>query len=230
MSLTYHNYVCECGCGELVLPESRFVNGHWINICNPMKDLEIAQKSGNTKRGKSVISIRGDNHPLRKNPELAKKIGLKLRGRIFPHMLGENNPMKNPDIAKRCADSKRGKSNTAILGDKHPLKNPIHLVKIQGENNHNWKGGNSTPYHINFTYLFKESIRIRDNRICQICGKTEEENGKRLEVHHINYDPENDCSNDEDFISLCHSCHIQTTNGDREEWQSILKEKINKVI
>lgn len=32
MNLIYHNYVCECGCGELVLPGLRFVRGHNMRV------------------------------------------------------------------------------------------------------------------------------------------------------------------------------------------------------
>lgn len=57
MSLTYHNYVCECGCGELVLPGSRFVNGHIVNLNNPMKDPFLAKKHGDSQRGKTLREL-----------------------------------------------------------------------------------------------------------------------------------------------------------------------------
>lgn len=165
-----------------------------------------------------------EEHPLNR-PEVRERIRIKAVER----MSGSNNPMKNPAIAKKNGMSQRGIPNYAIIGNKHPLRNPEHLVKIQGENNHNWKGGNSTPYHVNFNTGFKRMIRERDV-VCQECERTKEENGKELEVHHINYDPENDCSNPDDFIALCHCCHIYTTNSDREYWKNKLTIKLKEKI
>lgn len=65
-------------------------------------------------------------------------------------------------------------------------------------------------YPIAWTNILKESIRERDNHQCQICGKTTEENGRALDVHHIDYNKEN-CT-PANLISLCHKCHSKT-NG-----------------
>ena len=84
------------------------------------------------------------------------------------------------------------------------------------ENNANWRGGISiSPYASNWTEMLRESIRERDNRICQLCGKTEEENCRRLTVHHIDYnkkhcDPEN-------LVSLCCACNSKV-HANREHW------------
>ena len=50
------------------------------------------------------------------------------------------------------------------------------------------------------------------------------ENGRRLCVHHIDYDKENlDFDN---LISLCHSCHGKT-NFNQNYWIQILKKETN---
>ena len=54
------------------------------------------------------------------------------------------------------------------------------------------------------------------------CGKTEHENGRKLDIHHIDYD-ENNCE-DYNLISLCLSCHAKTNIRDREIWQQIFSE------
>ena len=101
----------------------------------------------------------------------------------------------------------------------HPEENPFYR-------DGSWINGIGPDYHANFTEEFRESIRDRDNRVCQICGKLEEQNNQALCVHHIHYDAEtNDCSNSEDFISLCKSCHSVTTVGNREYWQQLLSKE-----
>lgn len=59
------------------------------------------------------------------------------------------------------------------------------------------------------------SIRERD-RVCRDCGKTPEENGSLLDVHHIvpyRTSRSNDPSN---LKALCDSCHITATNRERK--------------
>jgi len=71
-----------------------------------------------------------------------------------------------------------------------------------------WKGGASfEPYGIEFNGKLKQQIRDRDNHICQECGLPERLIGKKLDVHHIDFDKyNNDASN---LISLCKSCHTE---------------------
>lgn len=100
------------------------------------------------------------------------------------------------------------------------------------ENNANWRGGISiSPYASNWTEMLRESIRERDNRICQLCGKTEEEeiigNGCGLSVHHVDYDKQN--CNEDNLITLCNSCH-STTNCRREFWTEFFRVKLGLII
>ena len=84
-----------------------------------------------------------------------------------------------------------------------------------------WNGGSSfEPYPISWTTQLKESIRIRDEHICQICGKTTKQNGRKLDIHHIDYTKEN--LDIENLISLCHSCHTKT-NYNREIYIEFFK-------
>lgn len=82
-------------------------------------------------------------------------------------------------------------------------------------------------YPIKFNNILKESIRQRDNRQCQICGKLEKNYYRKLDVHHIDYDKNH--LKPDNLISLCQACHMQT-NTNREiyiEYFKILKE--NKI-
>lgn len=99
-----------------------------------------------------------------------------------------------------------------------------YLKFNKGKNHPCYIEGLIREYPIKFNKILKASIRERDNHVCQICGKTTEENGRRLDVHHIDYikanlDPEN-------LISLCINCH-RKSNYNRPiyiEFFKILKE------
>ena len=86
------------------------------------------------------------------------------------------------------------------------------------------RGGTGIPYEnteygAEFDNVLKEQVRFRDNYKCQICGCSQLENGKQLDVHHIDYDKKNcKISN---LISLCVSCH-RKTNARREYWKNYL--------
>lgn len=69
-------------------------------------------------------------------------------------------------------------------------------------------GTEGKEYPIGWCHTLKERIRDRDRRRCQLCGKTAVENGRKLDVHHIDEDKHNlDPSN---LITLCASCHGKT--------------------
>lgn len=76
---------------------------------------------------------------------------------------------------------------------------------------------------MNLLPAIKNKIRDRDNHVCQLCGRTEKENKKKLDVHHIHYDKEN-C--EPDLITLCRFCNSKVnTNRDYYENLFIIKLK-----
>lgn len=93
-----------------------------------------------------------------------------------------------------------------------------------GENHPSWIDGKSfEPYTPEFNNKLKEKIRKRDKYVCQECGMTQKELEYTLHVHHIDYDKKN-CS-ENNLISLCNSCHVQT-NYSREDWIEYFKNKM----
>ncbi len=113
------------------------------------------------------------------------------------------------------------------IAQKEAMNRPEVLEKVSGENNHNWSGGSSNlPYPIKFNEELKESIRGRDNHICQLCGKLEsaeeEELGRKLAIHHIDYD-KNNCD-PENLLSLCGGCNSRV-NWNREYWTKFINER-----
>lgn len=60
----------------------------------------------------------------------------------------------------------------------------------------------------------KQEARDRD-KVCRHCGKTPEENGRALDVHHINpyrYSGDNSLEN---LLALCRSCHMRALDRGR---------------
>jgi len=63
--------------------------------------------------------------------------------------------------------------------------------------------------------VIREQVRVRD-RVCRRCGKTPEQNGRALDVHHL--DPfrfSGDNSTDR-LIALCRSCHMRADDHGRK--------------
>lgn len=79
------------------------------------------------------------------------------------------------------------------------------------ERSHLWRGGKSfEPYCSAFNRRLKEDIRDAFGRRCYLCGTPE--NGKRLDVHHVDYNKSQGCHGYKwALIPLCHSCHMKTS-------------------
>lgn len=78
-------------------------------------------------------------------------------------------------------------------------------------------------YPITWGNALRWAIRARDGYTCQLCGLYARREGKRLCVHHIDYDKHNcDPSN---LISLCSPCHGKT-NVMRAFWTAFFRAKI----
>jgi len=94
------------------------------------------------------------------------------------------------------------------------------------QTNGNWRGGKSfEPYPLGWTKTFKEQIRYRDGYKCQLCSCPEVENGRKLDVHHIDHNKEN--LNPNNLVSLCQRCHGKT-NGQRDYYKTYFKKLIRQ--
>ena len=182
------------------------------------------------KRGKPPAAS-GWNKGLTKvdHPSIAvqgKKTSVKLRGRTAAN---------TPSVATG-ADKKRGRTKANHLGvaamaDKLRGRTAAThsgyaamAEKRRGDKGSNWQGGISfEPYDMTFTDVLKESIRQRDNRLCQECGCPECECLRLLDVHHISYNKKD--SSPSNLISLCHSCHNKTGRN-RSYWTKHFQRKM----
>jgi hypothetical protein len=211
----------------------------------------------NSEKGKNIIrsSKKGSDNPMfgkHHSEETKKKIGLKSIGRITytdevrkrrsEEMKGEGNPFygqhHDEDTIKLMSDLKKGtrasletreKQSKIRTGMKHSdfMKRNMSEQR-KGDKNPAWRGGTSFgKYCQKFTKKFKERVRIFFGRVCAECGKTEEENGRCLAVHHVNYDKMLCCNDVEPlFVPLCKSCHTKT-NHNRDYWESHFTKLIN---
>ena len=163
-----------------------------------------------------------------------KRYNIKIRNK-FEQNYGKNNGNWNDGITKKqhyCIDClkqgiKTKISPSTVYGGGRCHSCAKKTLYKDPTNHPNWKNGISfEPYPIGWTKILKESIRERDNHQCQICGKSTKKNGRKLDVHHIDYDKEN--LNPDNLIALCQSCHSKS-NYNREtyiEFFQILKEAI----
>jgi hypothetical protein len=185
---------CECGCGEKVKFGKRFLRGHNLRINNPVDRLEVRKKIRENRRGLAC---------------------------------GDRNGMRQIGISDKVRGSKNG-MNLPGVREKHK-KILVEIGKCWrkegrwvGDRNPNWQGGlNNEGYPYEFTEDLKEQIRNRDSNICQFCGRTKEQEGRNLPVHHIDYNKENCIP--ANLITLCTSCNFRA-NYNRSYWQAIFTE------
>ena len=134
------------------------------------------------------------------------------------------------ELCRLCAsrdDERCRKISDALIGktlsdETKRLMSENH-ADLSGENSPNWKGGISYgKYCPKFNERFKDSVREKFGRECFLCDKDEEENKRKLDVHHVSYDKECMCNGAEcEFVPLCRKCHGMT-NHNREMWRRMI--------
>ena len=184
-------------------------------------ELSESHKANISKGGKGrIISDIGRQNMS--NARKGKKFSKSHRANISKARTGKSSwnkgiPMSE-EAKQKLSDSNTGKIRSEEYKEKCSLR-------YSGENNPAWKGGLSYGKYCKlFNNKFKERVREFFERKCVNCGK--EENGRKLDVHHVNYD-KFVCCNDVKplFVPLCNKCHSKT-GGNREYYE----EKFTKLI
>ena len=200
------------------------------------RSFHVPWNKGLTAKNDSRVRY-GKFHPMfgkHHSVEARRKIGLALKGKKLskkriliikkshPHLSGKNHPMYGkkgrlcPNFGKCHSIETRKKIsefNKKRFGN-NPKKHP------------NWRGGISRkPYAFGFTEELKEMIRDYYKRKCIICLIPE--NGKKLMVHHIDYNKMN--INPKNLVPLCNSCH-SITNYNREYWQNYFQDVVDSLV
>ena len=152
----------------------------------------------------------------------------KCRGKWFSQFLsGENSPnWIRAGVKCDCCGKIVKKIPANIKGYKHHFCNKKCRGEFfKGENNPCWCDGRSNePYPLYFDDNLKEQIRRRDHYVCQECG--DKSNGRKLDVHHIDYDKFNSVPSN--LITLCNPCNLKA-NYNRDDWSKYYQEKIAEI-
>jgi 5-methylcytosine-specific restriction endonuclease McrA len=90
---------------------------------------------------------------------------------------------------------------------------------IVGESHHQFKGGKF--YYGTSWYQKRKEVRQRDGNVCQVCGITEDENGRKPAVHHIepvrSFNNPNNAHKMKNMVQVCQSCHFSLEPLTKEE-------------
>jgi endogenous inhibitor of DNA gyrase (YacG/DUF329 family) len=123
---------------------------------------------------------------------------------------------------EKIAKSKIGKPRPAEVCQKI---SESRMGKYKGAQNPNWRGGLSyEPYCFRFDYKLKENVRDAFGRKCYLCPKTENKRGRKLSVHHVDYNKSQGCAGLKwSLIPLCSKCHSMT-NFNRWYWFALLRD------
>lgn len=89
-----------------------------------------------------------------------------------------------------------------------------------------WKGGHK-KYYGDGWQKFRQLIYSKNNGVCQICGKSEEKNGRELSVHHYkrvsSFENIEDAHTEENATLLCRNCHQKVENLPVEEQKRLVR-------
>lgn len=137
--------------------------------------------------------------------------------------MANHGKQRTPEMLKKMSIAHKGKPHTSEWSKK--------IGEAQkGEKSHCWKGGRSfEPYCPRFNDEFRERVRKFFNHKCLNCGKSQEENGRLLSVHHVLYNKKACCDDSIPlFAPLCVKCHAKNQRPDHPMNKSLV-EKIDTV-
>ena len=225
---------CVCGIAKMVHPSRKEAyHEHHCSGCTSeyMKGRHVGENNGKWKGGKvsavcayckkeiKITRSKKENYKNNFCPQPSDCQGKWMS----ENSKGKNNPNYRGGGWKNCTECGKVKWVVASRMDRerhfHSKKCAAkwYSKNFVGELTPNWQGGKSfEPYPHGWKKALKTEIRSRDGFVCQICGKSQDDNGRLLDVHHIDYNKDN--LSEENLISLCRNCHSRT-NANRDYWQ-----------
>jgi len=220
-----------CGVGRTTI--SRYLRKFNINV--KKERIKLGKKGKivtlETKNKMSIAQTGEKNHFYGKTHTIdtRSRISLKNSGKI-------HSPEVRTKISvatKKALDNQEMRSKRSKI-QKDRLTNVDLRIKLsedrQGEKNPRWLGGISfKKYCPKFNRDLKRRVRAFFGYQCVLCGKSTEENGKNLDVHHVEYNKNACCDGKRvQFAALCRSCHTKT-GSKRENWEEMLHIIIHEV-
>jgi hypothetical protein len=164
--------------------------------------------SGRFKKGQIAY-----NKGIPRSEEMKKKQSIAMKGKSSPFK-GKHHTI---EMREDMSMARKGIPRPDIRGEKNGM------FGRRGKLCPCYVDGNSTkPYASGFTKGYKNKVRKRDNKECQICFKNQESyverTGLQFHIHHIDYSKDNHSMGN--LVTLCPVCHAKTNR--REEriyWQ-----------
>lgn len=185
-----------------------------------------------------------------KHSEITKqKIGLSKKGKIFPKLSeslkntfkrgritwnkGKHYKIESYNLSPEKRKVRINNLGNKFVGRKHSeeTKKKQSISKL-GNKNPSYIHGRSKREYPDIFYKIRNSriIHKRDNYTCQLCKeiiiKSTKKDKKKLTLHHIDYNPNNNSLNN--LIILCSVCNV-LVNKNREDWKKFFMEKINAI-
>lgn len=200
-----------------------FSEDHRTNLSNSLRGKKRKPLSDDHKR-KIGDAVRGENHPFY-GKHHTKETRDRISATLLEHHPGRGIPLSDLH-RRRISESNTGKKSSReyriILSCSH---RGISISEFDGFQH-------QKPYCELWTPEFRERVRVFFGRRCVECQMTEEENGRKLDVHHVNYDKQTCCKEgesirDKKFVALCRLHNLQA-NTDREFWEDWYVEIINE--
>lgn len=134
--------------------------------------------------------------------------------------------LKNKDGSKRIVKDKTKKCCSRLCLSRFMSEDEDRKGKVSrsGSDHHNWQGGLSgyrKGYRGPNWISIAEKCREIHGRVCKNCGKTEHENGRKLDVNHITpWHQMRDkvkANKQSNLEALCRSCHTRKDSKWRRE-------------
>ena len=232
--------LCACGCGNEIkltwrhkyrgIPKYKLGHHHKGKKLTEETKRKISERAKGricSEETRQKISIANKGHKM--SEEIREKLAEINKGNKYTlgyrHTEESKRKISESKVGKRKQFTEEWKRNIskALMGNtygkgyKHTkeTKQKMSQGRLR-EKNGRWLGGiGYEPYTTAFNLKLKEKIRERDNHLCQLCGKTEPENGRKLDVHHADYVKEN-CE-EKNLIALCNTCNTKV-NANRIFW------------
>ena len=157
---------------------------------------------GRTKEDWSDEHIRNLKESLK-----GRTVGIKTRMKISKANTGNTHDAETRRKISENMGDMSGENNP-FYDESHTIETRRQISEIDrpsGEDHWWWKDGTGGSDYPDDFWFARKIARERDDFTCRVCGITEEECGRELDVHHRDSDKtNNELSN---LLSLCRSCH-----------------------
>lgn len=164
---------------------------------------------------------------LKGRPNLA----LKGKPKSIEHRMKISDALTGKSYGSIPEETKRKISANVSIALKKLWEDSTYRDRLtrtrQGKRNSNWKGGITPKRYPSAFWQLRETIRIRDDKTCQLCGALESEFNRALDVNHIDHDKSN--LSPMNLITLCRSCNSKINGREKVYYQLLLEARVKEM-